>query len=365
MPAISEVSKNAKKIKEQIAEKAGVAPKEINDANLQEVGKALEGAAKVSATGADPTQVPVGQLKEVATGEKDTTPEKKNSNQQKIAMAIAAIAPTLIGYAFGGNEGGAIGAQQGQTMLKTIGDQDAAEAKDAREFAQKKELKTQELAAKAEEGKANREKDMMLAKERSEDRKAMLAGQQESRDLTNMMKREQLAKNQQEAEFKKSFEGRLAKLGAEGKQRLDNARMGLIAVQGMSDALNMGQNTFSVWGDNDFTQQRSLFEEALGRMQSGGAISKEEEARFKNMAPTFRDSPEMKAKKLANLQAEMTSRIHTLGFQPDELGVKTMVAQQPAKGGGGSILTNEANAAPAAPDFDNMSEEELKKYLGK
>lgn len=365
MPDISEVSKNAKKIKEQIAEKAGVSPKDINDSTLQEVGKAMEGAAKVSSTGADPTQVPIGKLKETATGEKDATPAKDASNQQKIAMAIAAIAPALIGYATGGNEGGAIGAQVGQGAIKQYNDQQMAADKDAREFAQKKELKSQELSAKSEENKLNREKDLQIAKERAEDRRMMLAGQGESRELTNMMRRQQLEKMQSDAEMKKSVDGRLAKLGAEGKQRLDNAKLGLISVQGMADALGAGQNTFSLWGDNDFTQQRSLFEEALGRMQSGGAISKEEERRFKEMAPTFKDSPEMRQKKLVNLQQEMVSRIGTLGFKPDEIGVTVTQLNSAPKKGASGVITNEANAAPSAPDFDNMSEEELKKYLGK
>lgn len=354
MPNLSEVSKNAKKIKEQIAEQAGVSTKELNDANLKEVGKALEGAGQVASAGQNPTQIPIEKLKELGSGEKDQSSAEQKTNQQKIAMAIAAIAPALIGYAAGGEEGGAIGAQQGVGAIGAFQKAEADKNKYDLDLSAKKELKQMEIT-----------KDMKLAQERAEDRKAQYAAGAEGRELTNMLKREQIAKGQKEAELKGSFEGRIQKLGAEGKQRLDNARMGLVAVQGMNDALNMGQNTFSVWGDNDFTQQRALFEEALGRMQSGGAISKEEEARFKNMAPTFRDTPEMKQKKLANIQSEMLSRIQTLGFKPEELGVKVADFAVVPKSQDGSPLNNNANAAPAAPDFDNMSEEELKKYLGK
>src|SRR3990167_267927 len=130
-----------------------------------------------------------------------------------------------------------------------------------------------------------------------------------------------LIEKRKAAEFAKTPEGRLKGLNSGDKQRLDNAKLGLVSVQGMADALANGQNTFSPLGDNDYTQQRALFEEALGRMQSGGAISKEEESRFKSMAPTWRDSPEIQQKKLAQLQTEMQSRLGTLGFKPDELGV--------------------------------------------
>lgn len=143
--------------------------------------------------------------------------------------------------------------------------------------------------------------------------------------LAEELKHERLAKMQREkseAAFKATPEGRIQGLNSGDKQRLDNAKLGLTAVQGMADALLKGnQNTFSLIGDNDFTQQRSLFEEALGRMQSGGAISKEEEMRFKGMAPKATDNLEMQRKKLKFLQSEMSSRLGTLGFQPADVGL--------------------------------------------
>lgn len=166
----------------------------------------------------------------------------------------------------------------------------------------------------------------------------------------------------QEAEFAKTPEGRIQKLNSGDKARLDNAKLGLTAAQGMAEALSQGNNTFSIIGDNDFTQQRALFEEALGRMQSGGAISLAEENRFKKMAPTVFDSPEMQQKKLQQLQAEMTNRISTMGFTPAQLGMpgapsdmvnvpKEMVAAN--QGGAFRIpgQTPQANAAPKPQTF--------------
>lgn len=171
-------------------------------------------------------------------------------------------------------------------------------------------------------------------------------------DPYKQMQMEKLAQEIEDKKFSKTPEGRLQKLGGEQKQRLDNAKLGLISSQGMADALAKGDNTFSIIGDNDFTQQRALFEEALGRMQSGGAISKGEEDRFKKMAPTMTDSAEMQQKKLAQLQEEMKSRIGTLGFSPEDVGIAARSKEQKKSSGDITGLgMNQANAneIPLAP----------------
>jgi len=366
MADLSEVSKNAKKIKEQIAEKAGVAPEEVNDASLQEAQKTLEGAGQVSAKGADPTQVPVGQLKQLATGEPDKSKPEEQSNHQKIAMAIAAIAPVLLGYAAGGNEGGAIGAQAGLGFIKDVSAQEKEKEKNARDFAEKKQLKQMELEGKATEGKASREKDLALAKERSEDRKMQFAATSGSREMADMLRKEQIDKLRQEAEDKTSIEGKLKKLNSGDKQRLDNTKLGLEYTQAMDDALSSGDNTFSLIGDNKFTNSLSLAAEAFGRMQSGGAINKQEEARFMAMSPRPSDPKDIQREKLVRMQKLFADRMGTLGFTPQDLGLEVKPIQYAAKQTqAGSPLENNANAAPAAPDFESMSKEELKKYLGK
>jgi len=55
-------------------------------------------------------------------------------------------------------------------------------------------------------------------------------------------------------------------------------------------------------------------------MQSGGAINKEEEARFLKMLPGITDSKEMQRQKLTGQRDEMMSRLKTLGFTPQEAG---------------------------------------------
>lgn len=112
---------------------------------------------------------------------------------------------------------------------------------------------------------------------------------------------------------KSQTQSTLAKLSNEGKQRYDNANMGMKAISDMTAALSKGDNTFSVVGDNHFTEARQRFVEAIGRMQSGGMIGKEEGDAFRRMAPTATDSRAIQQLKLRNMMQEMQSRMQTLG----------------------------------------------------
>ncbi len=349
MADLSAISKNAKKIKEQIAQQAGVETKDVNDKNLSQVSAALDGAKKVASEGGDPTKTDVGELKEIA-GVKSGS-EEDLSKQRKIAMAITAIMPTLVGYSFGGAEGGAIGAKTSTDALAAFNKQDAEADKNKRDFAEKKELKGLELAQKQEE-----------AKLRHEDKK----GDQEIRKMTAQALLDE--KNQKKTDAK-SIEGRLAKLNSGDKARFDNSKLGLEYTQQMDAALASGDNTFSVVGDNNFTNSLALAAEAFGRMQSGGAINHQEEARFMKMSPTKTDSVPIQRQKLQNMQKLFADRLHTLGFTPDETGLplKEMAygAAKKPEAGITNPATPAANAADQKPDFDNMTEEQLKKYLGK
>lgn len=114
--------------------------------------------------------------------------------------------------------------------------------------------------------------------------------------------------------------GRVNNLNATDKIRFDNARTSLNSVRKMGNALiGDNQNTFSAIGDNDFTASKTIASEALGRMQSGGAISIPEEQRFLKMLPTFLDSPKQRKSKLVLFEKEMQERLRTLGFDEGQL----------------------------------------------
>jgi hypothetical protein len=122
-----------------------------------------------------------------------------------------------------------------------------------------------------------------------------------------------------------SFGLERAKIGAttkkplnEGQQKtVDYASATLVGLRDMRSALKNGDNTFSVIGDNNFTEARRRAAENFGRLQSGGAITKDEEERFISMLPTWKDDAAMQERKLAKLEAEMNSRIQGVGGNAD------------------------------------------------
>lgn len=176
--SLSEVSMNAKKLKEKLAQDSGVPQKEINDSTLKEVSKVMDGAQKVAEKGQDPTTVAVPELKKLAGGEEKKEDPEAMTNQQKLAMSLAVLAPTLIGYGFGGAEGGALGASIGGKGVEQYGKgieaqkekqrllakesadrsiKDRALAKDERKQQKDEEFKERELNLKEKEIESTRE----------------------------------------------------------------------------------------------------------------------------------------------------------------------------------------------------------------
>jgi hypothetical protein len=75
----------------------------------------------------------------------------------------------------------------------------------------------------------------------------------------------------------------------------------------------------------------------FGRLQSGGAINKDEEARFIDAGPRPGDSPEVAQKKLQDQVAIFETKLKTIGLDRNELkelGFDTgLIAEQPAPQG--------------------------------
>lgn len=103
------------------------------------------------------------------------------------------------------------------------------------------------------------------------------------------------------------------------QSKLDYATNVLIGLQNMREALNAGDRTFTLVGDNPFTYHRRIAAEFFGRLQSGGVISKEEEANFISMLPVVSDSAEMRELKLRTLEDDMRRRIRGLGRDPESI----------------------------------------------
>lgn len=166
---------------------------------------------------------------------------------------------------------------------------------------------------------------------------------QASENQKNRMAEIEKERAKQVAEGSKKTDPR--NLSGTDKARYDNALMVAKAIDEMGAALDAGQNTFSPIGDNDYTNAERRAAEAYGRMQSGGAINKDEEKRFLAMLPGATDSKEMQRKKLIGQREEMISRLRTLGFTPEQAGY----APSEFKYGATKSSTNTANANGKMP----------------
>jgi hypothetical protein len=142
------------------------------------------------------------------------------------------------------------------------------------------------------------------------------------KDLTaTELRQQQLAKKEAADQKARAnvFRYKTSKLGGEARKRLDNIRMARSALNQMTEARAAGQNTKTLFGDNDFTFGASQWEEAIGRMQSGGAINSDEGTRFLGLVPGITDSARIQAKKLKTMGDLMDQRLQTFDLAPDEV----------------------------------------------
>ena len=267
-----EIAKVARENKADLAQAAGVDPEQVTD-------KVVNRAAKQAAG-------------EEAKGEQKGM---SKTAERLIAQALTGLVPTALSAAIGGADAGAATAELAQADTERLQEQFLAE--DQREQAAADKKLDQESRKELIRARGTEERRLELLRQRG---RRALADQKLDQDVNLTTKQ------------------KLAKLSGEKAKRLDNVKASIKAIRGMGAALGAGQNTFSVIGDNDFTLNRSLFEEALGRMQSGGAITKDEVAKFKRMAPGATDSPEIQQQKLSQMAALMNERLKSLGFEATE-----------------------------------------------
>jgi hypothetical protein len=268
--------------------------------------------------------------------EKNKSPQQIE-NERKLAMAIIGIAPVLIGAAAGGYKGGAIGGQVGSTSVAGMGE----------EF-----QKEREREAEKKETKEERE-----AREAFELKKLKVAS---DLDRAGKLELEML-----KGRIGSGPKQKIDKLGAEERKRLDQTIDAIRAVDGMEAALRAGQSTISMVGDNDFTLHEKLYNEALSRMQSGGAITEEETKRFQKMAPTTFDSDEIRRKKIEELKTLFNSRLEMFGLSKRDFPQLTT----PTKlAGEGTIAKSFGTLTSGYPkvskeEFNNMSTEQREEFL--
>jgi len=142
-------------------------------------------------------------------------------------------------------------------------------------------------------------------------RKSQQAATQAQQSTSNDFKQQELDIQRQKAAADKK-----PKLSGDEQKVISYASAVNQGIKDMRDALTNGDNTFTLWGDNNFTEAARRAAENYGRLQSGGAINKDEEARFLKMLPSATDSREMQARKLQKMESEMGARMQTLGVDP-------------------------------------------------
>lgn len=171
--------------------------------------------------------------------------------------------------------------------------------------------------------------------------------------------KEQLQVQKLEKELAKQSDP-LEKLGAEGKKMVGIANEGLNAVLGMQQAIESGVTPKYIdpstplvgkfISDDPFTSNQRAAAEMFGRLQSGGAINKEEEARFVAMGPRPGDNPAVAKAKLVSQRKALEDRLRIMGVTPEILaqaGVqrRSSVAQPNQAPLQAPTIINEAQAA--------------------
>jgi len=128
--------------------------------------------------------------------------------------------------------------------------------------------------------------------------------------------------------------GKIQSMGAEQKKRFDNVSMAYNAIQKMKSGLASGEfvgRPSSFVGDNEYTLGSKLFSEALGRMQSGGAITADEDVKFNSLVPGLSDvmfgDPDAK---LIEMENEMLRRAQSFGMSREDLDGYLQIGQTEA-----------------------------------
>ena len=276
--------------------------------------------------------------------------EPKPEENNFLPQAILALAPILVGAAIGGARGGAVGGEAGLSGLKTL------ELSKERERERQKELQLGQSKMLESALKLSAEERAQKAATRAEER--------QTRELALKEKELGLKEGQEKkipsSEYAAGTYTRLMEQAEDvftqlEKSGFDRASMSKSAQSLLPEALKSSVIKAQRQAERSFIN-------SLLRRQSGAAISQSEfqnyEAQF---LPRAGDSTEVKEQKRANrlqaiegMRAEAGKALEKIPYVPVNLNSKQKQEMIPS-----------AQAAPAMPDFNKMSDEELKKFLGR
>lgn len=160
----------------------------------------------------------------------------------------------------------------------------------------------------------------------------------------------------------KMAKGNTPKVGAEDKKALGFTQSLMSDLQKYKESLKGNGITPTMWskvaGDNPTMAIRNRLIENYGRLQSGGAISGDEEARFGASFGSFMDSPEVVQEKLKLIEEEIMRKNELYGgagFVPTTGGSRMPSGGSASKGS--AVDLTQLN-------LDEMSDEEIMALQG-
>lgn len=177
-------------------------------------------------------------------------------------------------------------------------------------------------------------------------KQATLNNAQSQQGVSNDFRRQELELRDKKAMADKAKESAPKPLTAEAALKLANFKNALQAIDEMDSSLKKGDNTFTVFGDNDYTMAQDKFAEGYGRGSSGASITDSERDAFKGRTPNYKNNPDEKTAKLRELREDIQMKIDALqGDQQTQSG--GFVKMQDASGKTFNIPANEAGDAEA------------------
>lgn len=285
------------------------------------------------------------------------------SENSMLAQAILGLAPILAGAAFGGSRGGAIGAEAGLTGLQRLEagrrEQEAKEAEAARlSKAEQKETIANALAlAKEQRAMAAEDRALKTAK-LAETRQAKELGIKEQELALKQKQEKQLPAGQYAA-------GTYARRLEQSEQVFDQlAKSGYDPTASRQRLAGLLPGELKGKAQQAQEQAQRNFVNALLRRESGAAIAT---AEFENAKQQYFPQPGDDAQVVAQKKANRLQALAGLQAEAGKALEKIpLIAVQPVQQQAGGMLPGiqEAVAAPPKPDFNSMTQEQLKSYLG-
>ena len=187
------------------------------------------------------------------------------------------------------------------------------------------------MAAKSEKAKLDSDyKRAQISELRRKKSTSPKMGDREKLKLASRLRREESKlKKLEDNEMKKDPSYIMSKMGAEAKNKVGSIASGIQAISSMGNALGSGYgpeyldvNTPLVGGlmsDTPYTKSERVLSEVIGRLQSGGAINKEEGKKFIALGPRASDSKEIALGKIEDQKRFLHNKLTAYGLDSSQL----------------------------------------------